>query len=150
MVIIALYKNHYYFIKYNFILFVLESQSIYFQSLKMESQLVNQLKTLKVAPKDLEILSDYFSIVHHTKGRIRLRASLKLKEVAKTSNPQEILKLLTKIPCILSVKFNALIGSLTIHYDSNIIEPKLWEDCIKGESLEKIAEIINTNLKEIV
>lgn len=116
----------------------------------MESQLVNQLKTLKVAPKDLEILSDYFSIVHHAKGRIRLRASLKLKEVAKTSNPQEILKLLTKIPCILSVKFNALIGSLTIHYDSNIIEPKLWEDCIKGESLEKIAEIINTNLKEIV
>ena len=116
----------------------------------MESQLANQLKTLKITPKDLEILSDYFSIVHHTKGRIRLRASLKLKEVAKTSNPQEILKLLTKIPCILSVKFNALIGSLTIHYDSNIIEPKLLEDCIKGESLEKIAEIINTNLKEIV
>lgn len=53
----------------------------------MESQLVNQLKTLKITPKDLEILSDYFSIVHHTKGRIRLRASLKLKEVAKTSNP---------------------------------------------------------------
>lgn len=116
----------------------------------MESQLANQLQTLKITPKDLEILSDYFSIVHHTKGRIRLRASLKLKEVAKTTNPQELLKLLEKIPCILSIKFNALIGSLTIHYDSNIIEPKLWEDCLKGESLEQIAEIINTNLKEIV
>ena len=118
----------------------------------MESQLANQLKTLEVTPKDLRVLSDYFSIVHHTKGRIRLRASLKLKEVAKSKaiNPQELLELLEGIPCIFSVKFNALIGSLTIHYYSNIIEPKLWEDCIKGESLERIAEIINTNLKEIV
>ncbi|WP_299549258.1 HMA2 domain-containing protein [uncultured Helicobacter sp.] len=114
--------------------------------------LLQTLKDLEITPNDLEFFKEYFSIIHHTKGRIRLRASLKLKAAAqeKRVNPKMLLEVLEKIPLIFSLKFNPLIGSLTIHYDSSLLNPKLWEDCIKGESLEEIAEIINQNLREIV
>lgn len=114
--------------------------------------LLQTLKDLEIKPSDLLFLREYFSIVHHTKGRIRLRASLKLKAATqeKGINPKTLLEVLEKIPLIKSLKFNPLIGSLTIHYDSNLLSPKLWEDCIKGESLEQIAEIINQSLREIV
>ncbi|MBX7491416.1 HMA2 domain-containing protein [Helicobacter turcicus] len=117
-----------------------------------KAELINTLKDLEIKSSDLQLLRDYFSIVHHTKGRIRLRASLKLKAVAqeKKINPKALLEVLERIPLIFSIKFNPLIGSLTIHYDSNVLNPKLWEDCINGESLEEIAEIINKSLRNIV
>lgn len=116
------------------------------------TKMLETLKNLSVKSSDLEIFSQYFSIIHHSKGRIRLRASLKLKQVAKDKeiDPKALLETLEKIPFISSIKFNPLIGSLTILYDANRLEPKLWEDCIKGESLEKITEIINQALKEVV
>lgn len=114
--------------------------------------LLQTLRNLEIKPSDLLVLKDYFSIVHHTKGRIRLRASLKLKAATqeKGINPKALLEVLEKIPLIKSLKFNILIGSLTIHYDSNLLSPTLWEDCINGESLEQIAEIINQSVREIV
>ncbi|TLD83567.1 hypothetical protein LS70_005300 [Helicobacter sp. MIT 11-5569] len=117
-----------------------------------KKELINTLKDLKIKSNDLQFLRDYFSIIHHTKGRIRLRASQKLKTITqeKRLNLKEILEILERIPLIVSLRFNPLIGSLTIHYDSDLLNPKLWEDCIKGESLEEIAEIINKSLREIV
>lgn len=117
-----------------------------------KAKLLDTLRDLEIKSDDLQFLKDYFSIVHHTKGRIRLRASLKLKTAAQENkiNPKALLEILKKIPLILSIKFNPLVGSLTIHYDSNLLSPKLWEDCINGESLEEIARIINQNLREVV
>lgn len=102
--------------------------------------------------KDLKIFADYFSIIHHTSGRIRLRASAKLKDFLGQNseiNPQEILESLQKSPAISSVKFNKIIGSLTIEYDSSLLSPSDWESCIKGENLEVIAQKINALLQEI-
>lgn len=113
---------------------------------------INHLKTLEVTPDDLQLLKDYFSIIHHTRGRIRLRASVSLKNATKDKgvNPKLLLEVLEQIPMIYSIKWNLLVGSLTICYDANVLNPKIWEDCIKGESLEEIAGIINKSLKEIV
>ncbi|MEE3705516.1 hypothetical protein V2I29_08040 [Campylobacter sp. CX2-8023-23] len=109
------------------------------------------LSNLQVKPSDLELLSAYFSIIHHSKGRIRLRASLKLKNAAQDSkiDAKELMEKLSKISSIKEIKFNKLIGSLTISYDTNLIEPSLWEDAINGRNLEKIANVINENLKDI-
>lgn len=109
------------------------------------------LENLQIKPSDLELLSDYFSIIHHTPGRIRLRASLKLKNAAQQSkiDAKELMDKLDQIPLIKEIKFNKLIGSLTLHYDINLLAPSLWEDAINGRNLDKIAEIINENLKDI-
>lgn len=109
------------------------------------------LNNLHIKPSDLELLSDYFSIIHHTPGRIRLRASLKLKNLAQQSKieAKELIDKLNQIPLIKEIKFNKLIGSLTLHYDKDMLEPSLWEDAINGRNLDKIAMIINKNLKDI-
>ena len=109
------------------------------------------LNNLDIKPSDLELLGDYFSIIHHTPGRIRLRASLKLKNAAQNSdiNPKDLMDKLSQLPLIKEIKFNKLIGSLTLHYDKDMLEPSLWEDAINGCNLDKIAMIINKNLKDI-
>lgn len=109
------------------------------------------LNNLQIKPNDLELLSDYFSIIHHTPGRIRLRASLKLKNLAQESKieAKELIDKLNQIPLIKEIKFNKLIGSLTLYYDKDMLEPSLWEDAINGRNLDKIAMIINKNLKDI-
>ena len=109
------------------------------------------LNNLQIKPSELDLLSDYISIIHHTPGRIRLRASLKLKNLAQESKieAKELMDKLNQIPLIKEIKFNKLIGSLTLHYDKDMLEPSLWEDAINGRNLDKIAMIINKNLKDI-
>lgn len=109
------------------------------------------LQDLQIAPKDLQVFCEYFSIIHHTKGRIRLRASSKLKNYVENSTIdfQSFLDILERTPLISSIKLNALIGSLTICYDSKLLNPKVFEQLIVGENLEEIAETINHHLKEL-
>ncbi|WP_236845823.1 HMA2 domain-containing protein [Campylobacter lanienae] len=109
------------------------------------------LNNLEIKPSDLELLGDYFSIIHHTPGRIRLRASLKLKNAAQNSdiNPKDLMDKLSQLPLIKEIKFNKLIGSLTISYDSKLLEPSLFEDAANGRNLDKVASVINEILKDI-
>lgn len=109
------------------------------------------LNNLEIKPSDLELLGDYFSIIHHTPGRIRLRASLKLKNAAQNSdiNPKDLMDKLSQLPLIKEIKFNKLIGSLTISYDAKLLEPSLFEDAVNGRNLDKVASVINEILKDI-
>ena len=109
------------------------------------------LNNLDIKPSDLELLGGYFSIIHHTPGRIRLRASLKLKNAAQNSNinPKDLMDKLSQLPLIKEIKFNKLIGSLTISYDPKLLEPTLFEDAANGRNLDKIASVINEILKDI-
>ncbi|MDA3967488.1 HMA2 domain-containing protein [Helicobacter sp. WB40] len=109
------------------------------------------IKNYKITSDDLRFISKYFSIIHHSKGRIRLRASLSLKGAISDSqiNIDSILETIKSIPAILEFKFNKLIGSITILYDNNILHSNFWDEWINGENLEKIADIINEFKKEI-
>ncbi|HJF83933.1 HMA2 domain-containing protein [Helicobacter pullorum] len=110
------------------------------------------IQNYSITPQDLEMFAEYFSIIHHIDGRIRLRASAKLKKFLQendTINPFNILEAIEASPAIKSIKFNKIIGSLTIQYDTNLFEPIYWESCIKGERLEEIAQKINLMIKEI-
>ena len=110
------------------------------------------IQNYSITPQDLEMFAEYFSIIHHIDGRIRLRSSAKLKKFLQendTINPFNILEAIEASPAIKSIKFNKIIGSLTIQYDTNLFEPIYWESCIKGERLEEIAQKINWMIKEI-
>lgn len=101
----------------------------------------------------LHLLS-FFSIIHHSKGRIRLRASLKLKqEIEKLSNPndftlKDVENLPSKIKGIENVKINKLLGSVTILYNDLIFPSSLWEDIIKNKDKSKLETIIASIKKE--
>lgn len=116
-----------------------------------QSHNLSSLKNYQITPKDLEILATYFSIIHHSKGRIRLRASSKLKNAVEENSvdAQSLLECLKKIPAIKGIKFNKLIGSLSIEYDFNLLQPSFWESSLKGERLEEISQTINTMLKDL-
>ena len=48
-----------------------------------------------------------------------------------------------------AIKFNKIIGSLTISYDAKLLEPSLFEDAANGRNLDKVASVINDILKDI-
>lgn len=116
----------------------------------MDKLHLEDLRNLQIKPKDLQIFQDYFSIIHHTKGRIRLRINSKLKQYTEndTVDFRLFLEILEQTPLVLSTKLNTLIGSLTICYDYRLLNPKVFENLIRGENLEEITEIINYYLKE--
>ncbi|AHJ13992.1 HMA2 domain-containing protein [Sulfurospirillum multivorans] len=105
---------------------------------------------MNVTAEKLVELGSYFSIVHHIKGRIRLRVSPKIKEHKHHVGIEDIEALPARINGIKSIKINKMIGSLTIEYDSAIFPDHLWENLVKGEKLDEIITIIDQLAKEIV
>lgn len=105
---------------------------------------------MNVTAEKLVELGGYFSIVHHIKGRIRLRVSPKIKEHKHHVGIEDIEALPTRINGIKSIKINKMIGSLTVEYDHAIFPDHLWENLVKGEKLDEIITIIDQLAKEIV
>ena len=62
---------------------------------------------------------DYY--IHHVPGRLRVKTPVLKKNKQKA---QEAEKLLKNIPGICSIVFKMTTGSMVIHYDSMLIQPK--------------------------
>lgn len=105
---------------------------------------------MNVTAEKLVELGGYFSILHHIKGRIRLRVSPKIKEHKHHVGIEDIEALPARINGIKSIKINKMIGSLTVEYDHAIFPDHLWENLVKGEKLDEIITIIDQLAKEIV
>lgn len=104
-----------------------------------------------IQPQQLIELSSYFSIIHHIKGRIRVRVSPKIKELNQNHiSINDIESLSQKIQGIKHVKINKIVGSITIEYDSHIFADQLWIDLVNQENLEEITNLINRLSKEII
>ena len=88
-------------------------------------------------------IGSYLTLIHHTKGRIRVRVSPKIKEQSSGITLEDIEDIPNKIDGIKKIKINKIIGSITIEYDNKVFPDKLWEDMINQENLEEIG----TNIK---
>ncbi len=95
-------------------------------------------------------LAGYFTKLHHTKGRLRVRVNPKIKEQNENISIEDIESLPKKIDGINTIKINKLIGSITILYDPDIFKKELWDNLIEGENPEEVAMIINKLYKEAV
>jgi len=104
---------------------------------------------LITAEKLIEI-SSFLSLIHHTKGRIRVRVSKKIKEHGGNITLEDIEDIPNKIAGIKKVKINKIIGSITIEYDNTIFPDSLWSDLLKQQNLDNIVKIINELSKEVV
>lgn len=105
---------------------------------------------MNVTAEKLIELGSYFSIVHHIKGRIRLRVSPKIKEHKHHVGIEDIEALPARIEGIKSIKINKIIGSLTVEYDPHVFPHHLWENLVLGKELDDVIAIIEKLTKEIV
>lgn len=101
------------------------------------------------AEKLIEV-SSYLTLIHHTKGRIRVRVSKKIKEQSENITLADIEDIPNKINGIKKVKINKIIGSITIEYDNSIFPDSLWSDLLNQQNLDEIVKIINELSKEVV
>lgn len=112
---------------------------------------------MQITMADITQVAEFFSIVHHIPGRIRIRINITklpaIKKWAKETPLREILPqnesenfiitLLQNLPAVKNIKVNAIVGSATIEYDKAIFEPSLWECWVKKENLEAICAKLN-------
>ncbi|MDR0761690.1 MAG: hypothetical protein LBF13_01425 [Campylobacteraceae bacterium] len=98
-------------------------------------------------------ISKYLSILHHTKGRIRIRISPKIKEMQKEFEKLDISiekakELPKKIKGIKEFKLIALLGTITILYDDALFPASILEDFVEGKNSEQVTAFINKIAKE--
>ena len=105
---------------------------------------------MNITGEDIVRITSYMSIIHHTRGRLRVRVSPKIKDETNNISLQDIENLPKKINGIEKLKINKLMGSITILYDNEIFPFELWEDLILGNNKQEITKKINTLYKEVV
>ncbi len=104
---------------------------------------------LKFNENDIKTFAECFGIVHHSRGRVRLRANERLIALLAKCGAQRLESLLESakaLPIVKSLKINKLIGSVTIEYDSNAFDEGLWELWLvekdSAAMFEKLQELI--------
>lgn len=105
---------------------------------------------MQITSQKIVEIASYFSIVHHTPGRLRVRVNPKIKELSSELSIEDIEQLSKKINGIKNIKINKIVASITIEYDNAIFPKKMWEDLIERKNLEEITQKINALYKEIV
>lgn len=100
--------------------------------------------------KDIIKIASFFSIIAHTPGRLRVRVNPKIKDSGGNITICDIENLPNKIDGIISIKINKIIASVTIMYDPNVFESKLWEDLVKNQNIEELTILINELAKEVI
>lgn len=103
-----------------------------------------------ITAEKLVELAAYFTTIHHTKGRLRVRVSPKIKNESGDISMKDIEYLPQKIDGIKKIKINKIVGSITIEYDNDIFQKELWDDLVAGENPDKITQIIDKLYKEVV
>lgn len=88
-------------------------------------------------------VTSYFTPIHHTAGRLRVRVSSKIKDEAQNLDINKIDEAINSIEGIKSVKFNKLIGSVTIEYDKDVFAKEIWDDLLAGRNIDQISIKIN-------
>ena len=112
--------------------------------------MITKGEDLEIRSEDIVRIASYMSIIHHTKGRLRVRVSPKIENEARGITLKDIEALSNKIDGIEKLKINNLMGSITIIYDCEVFPYELWEDLIAGNNIEDITEKINNLYKEVV
>jgi len=104
---------------------------------------------MKVNHDDILEFHKYFSKISHSKGRIRIRVSPKIRELLDSVSEESLKAKIAAIRGIKEYKFNALIGSLTIHYDEDIFPMHLWDQFLQGTSSSELVALINSNIEAL-
>lgn len=101
-----------------------------------------------ITKDELLKIASYLKIVHQSKGRVRLRVSPKILEHKDELDPSLIDEFPKIFDGIKSIKFNKLIGSITVLYDENLLPSTTWENLINGKIDDQLWEKFKELIKE--
>jgi len=104
---------------------------------------------MEITPQKIVEIASYFTVISHTKGRLRVRVNPKIQNEVSDVSLSDIETLPTKINGIKKIKINKLIASVTIEYENTIFPKERWDDLIKGENIDEVLQIIEKLQKEI-
>ena len=104
---------------------------------------------MEITPQKIVEIASYFTVISHTKGRLRVRVNPKIKDEVSDVSLSDIETLPTKINGIKKIKINKLIASVTIEYNNEVFPKEKWDDLINGENIDEVVEIIENLKKEI-
>jgi len=104
---------------------------------------------MEITPQKIVEIASYFTVISHTKGRLRVRVNPKIKDEVTDVSLSDIETLPTKINGIKKIKINKIIASVTIEYQNEIFPKEKWDDLINGENIDEVVEIIENLKKEI-
>ena len=135
--------------KFNISLFKLQLQSKKF-IIKIESLLMKQsVERFEFTEDEVKQFASFFHLIHHSPGRIRLRASKELKNALAEFGENKLLEgfeMIKNLPVVKDIKINKIIGSVTIEYDSKSFEPSLWELWLS----QKESRAVYERLQEVI
>ena len=94
--------------------------------------------------KDILKISAYFSKIHHTSGRLRVKINSAIIKDVKNVSLSDITQLPNQIDGLKEIKINKIMATATIIYDSLIFPQKIWDDLIAGENLDEVVEVLNS------
>ncbi|MCR4941812.1 MAG: hypothetical protein K5978_03345 [Campylobacter sp.] len=102
-----------------------------------------------ISVEKLAKIASFFTPISHTPGRLRVRVSAKITQDFDANELSKIDSIIAKINGIKEVKFNKIIGSLTVFYDPQVFAQELWEDLLNGRNLQAISDKINDIAEQI-
>jgi hypothetical protein len=108
---------------------------------------------MNITQEQVAKMSKYLSVIHHTKGRIRIGISPQIREMKHEFEKLNISidkakELPKKIKGIKDFKLIALLGTVTIVYDSDIFPASMLEHLANGVNSEQVAAFINDLARE--
>jgi hypothetical protein len=104
---------------------------------------------MEITPQKIVEIASYFTVISHTKGRLRVRVNPKIKDEVSDVSLGDIETLPNKINGIKKIKINKLVASVTIEYNNEIFPKDKWDDLINGDNIDEVIEIIEKLKKEI-
>ncbi|WP_321779569.1 hypothetical protein [Sulfurimonas sp.] len=96
-----------------------------------------------IKTEDILKISSYFSKIHHTPGRLRVKIDKAILDEVKNISLDDIHSLPKHIDGLKNVKVNKIMATATILYDASIFSPTIWNDLIDGVNIEENTELIN-------
>lgn len=79
-------------------------------------------------------LREHLNIIHHVKGRIRLRCGPALWGIGARLDRERLQALLDQLQGIRNVRLNPAVASIAIEYDPAQIPPEDWETLLHGDA----------------
>jgi len=104
---------------------------------------------MEITPQKIVEIASYFTVISHTKGRLRVRVNPKIQNEVSDVSLSDIETLPSKINGIKKIKINKIIASVTIEYENEIFPKDKWDDLIKGQNIDEVIQIIENLKKEI-
>jgi len=100
-------------------------------------------RTSMISTQDILNISTYYTKIHHTPGRLRVKINKSIVDEVKNVSLDDITSLPKQVEGLNEIKVNKIMATATILYEKSIFAPSIWDNLIAGENLEEVVDILN-------